>query len=753
MVSEDNKTILVVKRDGSTEPYDENKLKKVILWACDGDPDIAQILLESFDIKINNMTPIEKLYQELIFTAANLMSPLQPMWDNIAEKLLLMKYYKDRFNLKNTGYYPQYTTLVKKAIEDKLYSKEVFESFTQEELNELGQYIVPDRDLNYTYKGLYITFNKYCFKNELLQHAYMRMAIFSHYNDDPEVRMENIKLEYDAWSGFIATAGTPRILNSGGLRPQLASCVLSTTGDDTHNIMDTARNLATYSKYSGGLANDISAIRTSNSKITGNKGTSNGPVPFVKIFEQTVSSFNQGGLRVGACVITYPDWNMDVHALVVLNDAGGTEEARARRLKYTIRLSRVFLERVKNNENYSLFNPQDVPRLLDTYGEEFEKHYKSYESDNTINKKSVNARELMFAIIKARKETGNLYIFFADNVNEQSIVGDYIGASNLCTEITVTSTPSKNYKEKVVTEEDGTVKIISEKEAGEIGLCNLFSINLYEWHKLTREQKEKYMYVLLRGADNVIETQFYPIKEAKISNIRKRPIGIGVSNYANLLASQKLHYTDPEALKFVHELFEELYFIIYKLSNRLAQERGPFEYFKHTNWAKGLTPLHLSKLHKKGADHRLNFEYKEDWDGLAKDIKTYGVRFSLHGAIAPTATSGRAISATESTDPIIELMMMEDGTQTLPALVPNIKQNREYYDNAYGIPIRTLFDHAAVRQKFIDQSQSVNEYRMKPESAKEIAQDLIYAEEVGMKTLYYFKTPKSGFTLECESCT
>lgn len=750
--------INVVKRDGRTELYCKEKLLKVVIWACKGDRELALQLIDAVDIKLNDGIHISKLYDELITTAANLMSPIQRIWDTVAKNLFLMKLYKESYNLKNTGYYPDYKQVLDQAISEGLYDAEIINSFDSDELQQLAQIMVPDRDMLFTYKGLYLMNNKYCIRSrkgeplELPQHAYLRLAIYSFWKESKDVRIDLIKKEYDIWSKHIATAGTPRILNSGTPRAQLASCVLSTVADDTDSIMDTAGNLATYSKFSGGLALDISHIRSSGSKIRGNRGVSNGPVPFIKIIEAVVSGFNQGGTRSGSCVVTYPFWHHDVMNLLPLNDAGGSEDNRARKLKYTMRLHNILKERCKTGQDITLFNPVDVPLLNCTYGEAFEKAYVQYEKDNSIRKKTIPARDLMFSYMKYRSETGNTYAFFSDNVNEQNIVGDYIGASNLCTEITVTSTPSKNHKNELIWKEDGTAVINETKDSGEIGLCNLFSINLYEWDKLTIEEKESVIDTLLRGADNIIDYQFYPIKEAKLSNIRKRPIGIGVSNFANLLASKKIRYTDKEAREFTHQIFEELYYLIYSKSSDLAVERGPFSYFKNTNWSKGETPLSLSILQKKGDDHELNYPLQYDWDALGQKIKTHGVRFSLHGAIAPTATSGRIISATESIEPITEFFVFDEGTQSLPSLAPNM-ENRAYYELAYEIPCSVIIELAAIRQKFIDQAQSVNSYYKKLGSTKDLINDLFLAMDLGVKTLYYLRTPKANYTSECESCT
>jgi ribonucleoside-diphosphate reductase alpha chain len=526
--------------------------------------------------------------------------------------------------------------------------------------------------------------------------------------------------------------------------------------------MDTMKNLATYSKYSGGLALDVSKLRASGSPIAGNQGTSNGPVPFIKIVESVVSSFDQMGTRKGACIITYPFWHYDVMDMIPLNDAGGAEDNRARKLKYSMRIHELLKDRVLANKNITLFNPKDVPLLNTTYGKAFNEAYEAYELRNDIQKKVISARELMYAYLKGRKETGNIYSFFSDNVNEQGMVGDYVGASNLCHEITVSSKPSTNYKSLITkTEFDPTNPtrsnqevIFDQKDSGEIGLCNLLSVNLLKWYDLSIEDKYSLITNTLRGSDNIIDYQFYPVKEGKVSNLRKRPIGIGVTNYAALLANNELLWTDEATKKFTHEVFEELYYIIYDCSSELAKERGSYYHgdYKRSQWYKGNTPVDISILNKLDRSD-LNHEFKYDWELLRNKIKDYGVRFSLHGAVAPTASSGIVINATESAEPITELFSFNEGTQTLPSLVP-VMNKRSYYQKCWDIPSRTIIELAAKRQKFIDQAMSTNLYYIDPESAKELCDDIFYSMDLGLKTLYYMKTPKAGYDKDiCESCT
>ena len=765
-----DKKHIIIKRDGREEPFNEEKLKKVINWATDRKEGFTNALLEGLNIKINDRMKIEVLYDELINTAVNKISPLYPSYDTIAEKLYLMKIYKETCKLKKTGSYPHIKTFLKKGVKHKVYDKNIVSLFSDKELDKINSMIVPDRDLLFTYKGLAIFYRKYC-KNigskklELPQITYMVAAMFSFYDDfykgsnkdivekSKTDRLKYIKRTYDMLSKHEVTFATPRIANSMSIRPQLASCILNTPDDDTWSLNQTDGNMALYSKFSGGIAYDASYIRASGSTIQSNRGRSDGPVPFIKRTEQTISSFNQGGVRKGACVITFPWWHLDVLDLIMLKDAGGTEDTRARKLVYSIRISNILRERVNKDEYITLFDPKETPLLNEEFGENFNVAYIYYESKSSIRKKRIKAKDLLFQILKVRQETGNLYLTFVDNINEQNMVNKFVGASNLCQEIVIPSFPSKLIEEKYVVNEDGSYEIVQRKKSGEIGICNLVSVNLMSWVNFSEEKKKSFCYTLLRGCDNIIDSQFYPVKEGEIANKKNRPIGIGVINYANLLASNKLKYTDKEALEFTNKIFEDLYYHIYESSNILAKERGPYKTFNESKWREGKTPVHISLLNKSS---NLKFDIDMDkWNKLAENIKNYGVRFSFHGAIAPTATSGKSVSATESIEPIVDLFFVEEGIQTLPSLAPNLKKNREYYERCWDIPAKTIIELAAIRQRYIDQSQSLNLYYVKPDSAKELWDDIQYAMDLGLKTLYYMKTPKSNFELEevCESCT
>ena len=858
----DKKMHIVIKRDGREEPFSEEKLRKIINWAADKKEVYTDAILNNMSLKIKDKIKITDLYDDLIRTTSNMISPLYPIYDTIAEKLYTMKIYKETCGLKKSGEYPHLQTFLDKGIKYKIYDKKVISHFSKEDIEYLNKCLVPDRDFIYPFKGIVLMFDKYCKKYkrkqfELPQITYMVAAMYSFYDDylkegsknaikkSRKLRLELIKINYDLLSLHYITFATPRIANSMTIKAQLASCILNTPADDTWSLNQTDGNMALYSKFSGGIAYDASYIRASGSLIHSNSGVSDGPVPFIKRTEQTISSFNQQGKRKGAAVITFPWWHLDVLDLIMLKDAGGTEETRARKLVYAMRISNILRKRVLKDEEITLFDPKETPLLNETFGKEFDKNYLMYEQKTGIRKKKIKAKELIFKYLKVRTETGNLYSTFVDNINEQNMRNVFVGASNLCCvsgetqiltnkgwfpinkssvrrdigyadftknieilwdgnsyvpsyvfptsyeekkllnikvintiffnekiigtfyadawfteyhlwklnngklvttdfiinklpddcmfelasynilfkdlrelsdvnnlelkfidnapvlvdydfvkvvgkiyfcdnydetdesiafkkikyahtycayvpsnnmllfngiyahncEITVPSSPSKLISEKVYKSENGTHEIHRVLNSGEIGICNLVSINLVSWIKLSNKDKFNYMYALLRGCDNVIDTQFYPAIEGSVSNKKNRPIGVGVTNYANLLASNKLKYTDEATKQFTFDVFEDLYYYVYLVSNKLAQEKGAYETFKHDKWAQGLTPVHIAKFNYK--KFGLVFKNKKRWDELGKNIKKYGVRHSFHSAIAPTACMTKDTEITE----------------------------------------------------------------------------------------------------------
>ena len=750
----DANDLLVIKRDGRIVKYEVDKMKKVCLWACDNNEIYANQILSSTRIKLYNKIKIQDVYDELIKSVVNKISRMSPQYELISAKLLLLKLYKETWNIKKTTY-PNFKDVIDKGLSKNKYNQIIYSSYSDEEIEELNKYIKQERDFLFTYKSLYIFYEKYCMsysknkKFELPQHAYMRISMSLFWNERKDIRMKLVKDFYDVISQHYITMATPIMLNAGTKNQQLSSCVLSRVGDDTNSIMDVAKDVAIYSKNKGGTAIDISKIRSSGSQIVGNDGFSSGPVPFVKIFESTIKAFNQGSTRPGACCIYFQWWNYNVRELVVLKNNAGTEENRARQLKYAVKLNQLFIDRFLNGENITLFDPKDAHELLDKFGEEFNKKYIELENKSNIKKQVISARELMALIFKERAETGNIYLFHEENVNEKSLLNRYVNSSNLCCEIVLPSRESK-FSKQIIFDDDEKTFISKQYELGEIALCNLASINIYNYMYASKEMRNKVVECVVRGLDNTIDIALYPVVEAKTTNKKYRYLGIGMLNLANYLANEKKVIDSQEALEKMHEIIDKLSYSIIEASHNLAIEKGSFPAFSETKWAEGKLPIFMAN---KNALNLTKYQPDmEKWKDLASRIRKYGIRNAQLLAIAPTATSGKAINATESIEPIQNFYYKEDGKTNLPTLVPNI-HNWKYYKIATDCDQYALIKMAAIRQCYLDQAQSINVYFKQVKSLTEFSLLHIWGFLLGIKTFYYCKTINEEVQEICESCT
>ncbi len=425
----------IIKRDGRTEEYDPKKMYQVLLWACEGKEALANELLTDIDIKVFDRISIQKLFDEVIETAANKISEMFPIWDEVAKRLYIQKIYKEVWGIKRSEY-PFYGEVLKKGTQYGVYDKTIIDSFTPEEIQELNDYIDPERDFDLDYLGLRVFMDKYSIrytptKNlELPQHGFMRLAMFAFWQETTN-RINLIKERYNHLSRLYFSEATPKWLNSLTHNPQMASCVVSKMPDNSWGINKIDSNLGLFSKYGGGLAVDVSSLRCSGSKIR-KSGESHGPVPFIKKIESTVSAYNQLGKRNGACAVYFPWWHYDAPDMIELKEEGGTEDRRARKLQYAVKWNHLFTERILEDGEITLFDPKETPELLETWGDEFTKWYVYYENKPKIRKKKIQAIDFAFQIMKQRIETGNLYIFFEENVQEQNNFNEKINSSNLC---------------------------------------------------------------------------------------------------------------------------------------------------------------------------------------------------------------------------------------------------------------------------------------------------------------------------------
>lgn len=741
----EGKDNLVIKRDGSTEPYSRDKLYKVILWACEDSTVFANTLIDAIDIKIHNKIRIDKLYDEVIATASNLISDLYPFWETVARNLYLLKIHKD-IGVKR-AVYPNYHEVVASNEQAGLYDKS-HPFMTPANIEQLGKAIDPSYDNLFTFGGLNLFVQKYCNKSkrqllELPQHVYMRIAIQLMHQDGLQAIID----KYHQLASHSVTEATPKVVNA--LRPNASmfSCCLARPDDSQEGILESQAMLMREAKFSGGTAWDGSLLRAPGAVVEGNNGSSKGQVPYIQGLQSNGGGFNQGNTRSFAAAITFDGFHYQAPELAHLKHESGKDEDRARKLQYSVKWRPELSRAIKANDDIYLIDPHKTQDLFESFGHEWQDLYEKACRNNHIHKRKYNARDLAYEFTKTSSETGNLYYFFPDNANEQDIGAGYIPASNLCQEMMMSYKPIHLKSSKLTS--DGAEFTYD----GDIALCNLASVNLAKWIELpTPEAKADFMYLLVKSADNAIDNSFYVNPLGERHSKAHRNLGIGTSNYAYVLASKGFSWSSKDARKFTHELYEELSFYAIKASIQLAKERSRCSVWSDTKWSQGIFPHELSKLGKSNSD--LNYPLLMDWESLRPELLNYGIRNSRILAIAPTATSGKAINATEGVDAPRKLKTIQEGTYSLPFVVPGLSTCKDSYELMFDIDNRDVIELAAIRQKFLCMSQSVSLAYKSMSSAYEHVSNIMLAEELGLKTIYYTHTAKAEELTEavCESC-
>lgn len=740
-----DKDHIVIKRDGTEEKFSSKKLYQVILWACDNSETLANELLNAVSIKIHNKIHITKLYDEVINTASNMISDMFPVWETVAKRLYLLKLHKD-LGVKRSKY-PTYRSVVDANISNGFYNEAITSTV---DLDALAAAIDPNYDNLFTFGGLNLFVQKYCNRTksqllELPQHAYMRMAIQLMHTSGTDA----IIAKYHQLASHSVTEATPKAVN--GLRPnaQLFSCCLARPEDSLESINIVDDLLGRESKFGGGLASDDSALRAPGALVEGNKGRSGGAIPFVQGTQWSVGRYNQGSTRSAAMAMYYNWFHYQSPELTKLKLESGKDEDRARKLKYAVKWTKQLTEAIKSDDDVYLFDPHKTQDMTYAWGDELRALYDKYSRNNSIRKRKYSARELAYTLAEVKAETGNNYTFFTDNANIQNIGGGTITQSNLCMEYMPNFEPIRHISDELINGE------MVRKYEGDIALCNLASVNLMSWVKLPDYQsKADFMHLLVTSMDNAIDESFYSNSLGRKHSMEHRNLGIGVSNYANWLATNHWTWDAPEARQATHELFEELQFFAIKASIELAKQRSRFPLFHKSKWAQGIFPHELSILSTLDRPD-LNFPLKMDWESLRPDLLKYGIRNEYLMAVAPTATSGQCINATPGVDAPRKLKTIVEGTYSLPFVVPNLRENRDYYQTLFNVANKDYIELAAVRQKFICMGQSVSLAYAKPDSAYELISDIMYAEELGLKSIYYTYTPTEGEDLseeECEAC-
>lgn len=710
----------VTKRNGNLEPWMPLKQEKAIDWSCEGiegvDPELVKRHISS---RFINKMKTSDLHDEHILSAAGLISEENPNYTYVAAKALLQKIFKEVTD--GPCHYIHLREYFENAVHHEQINPDVVACF---DLDYLNKHIRAERDYNFKFQGLKTLYDRYFVREsikyvqspkviELPQHFYMRVAMGLTYIESEETRHELCVQAYDIFSQHEWSNGTPTLFNTAHNRSQLSSCYLSEVPDDLGGIYDLLKDTAFESKWAGGCGSSWTRVRSAGSPIVGTNGTSNGCIPFLKLYNNTAIAVNQGGKRLGALAAYLEPWHADFMDFLELKRTTGEERLRTHEIFPSTWLNDIFMERVLKKEMWTFFSPYDCPELVDAWGPEFSKLYEKYEAEGK-GVSQLPAEEVWDRIMTCLFETSAPWICFKDTVNARS-PQKHIGtvhSSNLCTEITLVT-----------------------KASEEVAVCNLGSINMAKApldRTRMREWLRRTVRVAHRMLDNVIDINYYPHERARKSNQEHRPIGFGVMGYVEYLVARGIKFSSEEHLKEADYFFELLSYEIIDSSIDLAIEKGAYPSFAGSDWSKGILPIHT-------ADDQESVLGMDVWDALGARAAKYGVRNSNHMAIAPTATIGNIIGTTPCIEPVYERSYQEEVLSGYFTVVdPCLKYNRpDLCEYAFDVNPTWVILSAAKRQKWIDQAQSVNMYIPRGVTKNDMSDIYKLAWLKKLKTTYY----------------
>ncbi len=723
-----NQSLLVTKRDGTTERINLDKNHRVLDWAAEGlnNVSISQVELRSH-IQFYDGIKTSDIHETIIKAAADLISREAPDYQYLAARLAIFHLRKKEFGQFEP---PKLYDHVVKMVELGKYDTHLLEDYTEEEFEQMNGFIDHWRDMNFSYAAVKQLEGKYLVQNRVTGEIY-ESALFSNYPRD--TRLEYVKRFYDAVSTFKISLPTP--IMSGVRTPtrQFSSCVLIECGDSLDSINATSSAIVKYVSQRAGIGINAGRIRALGSPIRGGEAFHTGCIPFYKHFQTAVKSCSQGGVRGGAATLFYPMWHLEVESLLVLKNNRGVEGNRVRHMDYGVQINKLMYTRLLKGEDITLFSPSDVPGLYDAFfadQDEFERLYTKYEKDDSIRKQRVKAVDLFSLMMQERASTGRIYIQNVDHCNTHSPFDPVVAPvrqSNLCLEIALPTKPLEDVND----------------ENGEIALCTLSAFNLGAIKSL--EELEELAVLAVRALDALLDYQDYPIPAAKRGAMGRRTLGIGVINFAYWLAKHGKRYSDGSANNLTHETFEAIQYYLLKASNELAKEQGACPWFNETTYAKGILPI---DTYKKDLDAISNEPLHLDWEALRESIKTHGLRNSTLSALMPSETSSQISNATNGIEPPrghVSIKASKDGI--LRQVVPDYELLKDNNELLWEMPNTDGYlQLVGIMQKFIDQSISANtnydptRFPSGKVPMQQLLKDLLTAYKFGVKTLYYHNT-------------
>ncbi|WP_370979324.1 ribonucleoside-diphosphate reductase subunit alpha [Agaribacterium sp. ZY112] len=762
--------INVTTRDGKLQKLDGERILTVVAEACSDLDDVqAEAILKEALRNLYDGVSLDDVNTSLVISARTLVEQ-EPNYSFATARLLLDKLRAEALSYLDVAeeatqaemsdYYPKaLEAFLNFGVKEDLVDPELLNF----DLKALGEAILPERDLQFGYLGLQTLYDRYFIHHddnriELPQVFFMRVAMgLSTEEEDRNGRAIEF---YRLLSSFDYMSSTPTLFNAGTLRPQLSSCYLTSVPDDLHGIYGAMQDNAMLSKFAGGLGNDWTPVRSLGSRIKGTNGKSQGVVPFLKVANDTAVAVNQGGKRKGAVCAYLETWHMDIEEFLELRKNTGDDRRRTHDMNTANWVPDLFMKRVFTDGDWTLFSPADTPDLHDLFGKAFEERYEAYEKQAAAGEikltKTIKAIDLWRKMLGMLFETGHPWITFKDACNLRSPQqhAGVVHSSNLCTEITLNTSPGE-----------------------EIAVCNLGSVNLAQHivdGKLDQVKLEATIKTAVRMLDNVIDINYYSVDTARNSNMRHRPVGLGLMGFQDALYKMRLSYSSNDAVEFADRSMELISYHAIKASSDLAAERGAYSSFEGSLWSKGILPLDSIELLKQNRGEefiKIDQSSTLDWDSVREQVKKQGMRNSNVMAIAPTATIANITGVSQSIEPTYQNLYVKSNlsgefTVVNPYLIHDLKERglwdqvmvndlkyyegslskidripddlKAMYSTAFEVEPRWIVEAASRRQKWIDQAQSLNLY-ISGANGKKL--DITYrmAWYSGLKTTYYLR--------------
>lgn len=698
------------------------------------------------------MQPGERV-SALIKAAVELTTLDAPKWEYIAGRLLCFKLNKDIAAETNSLGVNSFYDKLRYLTDEGLYGDYILAAYSKEEINEAQTFMKPERDTLLNYSGLDLLSKRYLLRThdqhpiEMVQEMFLGIALHLAMPEKRD-RMGWVRRFYDMLSRLEVTMATPTMANARKPYHQLSSCFIDTVPDSLEGIYRSIDNFAQVSKFGGGMGLYFGKVRATGSSIRGFKGVAGGVIRWLKLVNDTAVAVDQLGVRQGAVAVYLDAWHKDLPEFLQIRTNNGDDRMKAHDIFPAVCYPDLFWRMAKEdlNQPWHLFCPHEIMTvkgycLEDYYGEEWEKRYLDCVADARLSRRIISIKDIVRLVLKSAVETGTPFTFNRDTVNaaNPNAHKGMIYCSNLCTEIAQNMSPIESAGTEIKTE-DGDVVVVKTVLPGDFVVCNLASLSLGHLPLEDEQKMNEIVATVVRALDNVIDLNFYPVPFAQITNHRYRSIGLGVSGYHHALAKRRISWESEDHLKFMDEVFERINFAAIKASCELAGEKGRYDYFEGSDWQTG------EYFRKRGYD-------SQKWQSLAADVARKGMRNAYLLAIAPTSSTGIIAGTTAGVDPVMKRFFLEEKKGAmLPRVAPELSDKTYWlYKGAYLIDQSWSMRAAGVRQRHIDQAQSVNLYITNDFTMRQVLNLYLLAWECGVKTIYYVRS-KSLEVEECESC-